>query len=331
MKRHHLPLLFGFPLAIVTLLLASGSCTIEHREAPGDPSPPPPSLSKVEAGYVTSFDGARLYYQRVGDGPRVVIIPMGWRLFADFRALERTDRTLLFYDMRNRGRSDMILDPGKISIENDVRDLEAVRSHFGFERVSLIGSSYLGVVVAIYASEHPSVVDRIVQIGPPGLPYTPQETSPAELAGVPPNALARLEELRSSGYAEENPREYCEEEWQITRVSLVGAPRIAHRLGASDCDLHTERPPSLWPHLAALTRSLEQIDFALDDAGSLAVPLLVVHGTRDRHAPYAEGKHWAAAVPGARLLTVEGAAHLPWVDQPGRVFGSISAFLDGAP
>jgi len=35
-------------------------------------------------------------------------------------------------------------------------------------------------------------------------------------------------------------------------------------------------------------------------------------------------------LPNARLVTVENAAHVPWIEAPERVFGSIERFLDGA-
>ena len=35
-------------------------------------------------------------------------------------------------------------------------------------------------------------------------------------------------------------------------------------------------------------------------------------------------------LPNARLVTVENAAHAPWIEAPELVFGSIEKFLDGA-
>ena len=35
-------------------------------------------------------------------------------------------------------------------------------------------------------------------------------------------------------------------------------------------------------------------------------------------------------MPDARLVTVENAAHVPWIEAPEKVFGSIETFLDGA-
>lgn len=58
-------------------------------------------------------------------------------------------------------------------------------------------------------------------------------------------------------------------------------------------------------------------------------PVLVVHGTADRSAAYEGGKAWARRLPNARLLTVEGAAHAPWIERPA-VVAAIAEFLDGA-
>ena len=50
--------------------------------------------------------------------------------------------------------------------------------------------------------------------------------------------------------------------------------------------------------------------------GAIAVPTLVVHGAEDRMVPPANGRALAAAIPGARLLEVEDAAHLYTTDEP---------------
>jgi pimeloyl-ACP methyl ester carboxylesterase len=57
------------------------------------------------------------------------------------------------------------------------------------------------------------------------------------------------------------------------------------------------------------------------------MPVLVVHGRRDRSAPYGGGCDWAAALPNAKLLTVDEAAHVPWIEAPERVFGAIETLL----
>ena len=58
-------------------------------------------------GYVLVEDGLRLYYQVVGDGPDIVVIPSASWMLADLAALA-SGRTLIFYDERSRGRSDAV-------------------------------------------------------------------------------------------------------------------------------------------------------------------------------------------------------------------------------
>jgi hypothetical protein len=58
----------------------------------------PPS---VKTGYVTSSDGVRLYYAKVGTGSEVAILPGRLFTFPDFQRLAK-GRTLIFYDMRDR-------------------------------------------------------------------------------------------------------------------------------------------------------------------------------------------------------------------------------------
>jgi pimeloyl-ACP methyl ester carboxylesterase len=56
-----------------------------------------------------------------------------------------------------------------------------------------------------------------------------------------------------------------------------------------------------------------------DTAARLAeitVPTLIVHGAEDRMVPPANGRALAAAIPGARLLELEHAAHLYTTDEP---------------
>jgi pimeloyl-ACP methyl ester carboxylesterase len=60
------------------------------------------------------------------------------------------------------------------------------------------------------------------------------------------------------------------------------------------------------------------------------MPILVIHGAKDRNAPYGGDRDWAGMLPNARLLTIENAAHAPWIEAPERVFEGIDSFLGGA-
>jgi hypothetical protein len=87
-------------LSVLASLFSEWGSMCEAR----DKETPPPA---VETGYLTSFDGTRLFYTKVGGGPEVVLIPGRLFLFPDFQILAKR-RTLIAYDMRNRGQSDAV-------------------------------------------------------------------------------------------------------------------------------------------------------------------------------------------------------------------------------
>jgi len=60
---------------------------------------------------------------------------------------------------------------------------------------------------------------------------------------------------------------------------------------------------------------------------SIAVPTLVVVGDQDALTPPADSEAMAAAVPGARLVTIAGAAHLTPMERPGAVAAALRDFF----
>ena len=75
--------------------------------------------------------------------------------------------------------------------------------------------------------------------------------------------------------------------------------------------------------------SLKSVVMTQDQMKKISIPVLIIHGTKDRNAPYGSGREWAASLPNARLVTIEGAAHESWADDPATVFASIRQFLRG--
>src|SRR5712692_6785039 len=121
----------------------------------------PPSLvggtlpANVTEGYVKAEDDIYLFARKIGSGPNVIIVPLQLFLYETFRSLAAADRTLIFYDVRNRGQSTPVGDDLKIGIQRDVADIDVIRQAFGVTRFSLIGFSYGGLMVALYAMDHP--------------------------------------------------------------------------------------------------------------------------------------------------------------------------------
>jgi pimeloyl-ACP methyl ester carboxylesterase len=292
---------------------------------------PPAGARAVESGSVEVEPGVAIAFERHGSGAQFVLVPN--RLFMpEFRRLARPERTLVLYDTRIRGKSSRVADPARITILADVADVEALRRHCGAGRLSLVGYSYLGLAVALYAADHPERVERLVQIGPVprkyGTAYPADQT--ADAASLSPEgqaALAAWRAARDAATPETTQQELCRALGRFLAIYLVGDP--ARHAGVPDvCDDENEWFANQTRHLDAHFGDLEQRDFPKERFTALPHPVLTVHGTLDRNAPYGAGLEWAATFRDGRLVTVPGGAHQVWLDDPA-VLDEIDQFLSG--
>ncbi len=281
-------------------------------------------------GYLTTEDGIRLHFQTLGNGPQPVAIPNGAILLDDFERLAH-GRTLIAYDPRNRGRSDAVTCDQYLAagIHNDVDDLDAMRRHFGIDRLDVIGHSYMGLMAILYAMKFPGRVNRVVQIG--AMPPDAGTEYPAHLKaddGILAGTLAKLAELRKEPRPAD-PVEFCRRFWAILRVIYVADPADADRIDWGRCDLPNELNfVKYWSE--SIFPSIQRLKLGAEELAAVTAPVLTIHGTKDRSAPYGGGRDWARMLPNARLLTVDDAGHAPWIEAPGKVFGAIETFLAGA-
>ena len=114
----------------------------------------------------------------------------------------------------------------------------------------------------------------------------------------------------------------------MLRAIYVTNPADAHRIDWGRCELPNER--NFMPYwMGHLLPSIQKLEILPEDAVKVEAPGLIVHGTKDRSAPYGGALDWGSLFPNARLETVENAAHAPWIEVPDQVFGAIDSFLDG--
>lgn len=166
---------------------------------------------EAEEGYLRTDDGTRIFYQKIGRGDQVVIVPVRLFAFEAFKTLA-DQFTVISYDPRGRGRSDPIADadkPAKIGIHQDVADLERIRKHFNAPKVNLIGYSYTGLMVVMYAMEFPDRVERIVQLGPVPMKFGTEYPKNLTATDQPadPKQLEELRRLQKENYPATHPRD----------------------------------------------------------------------------------------------------------------------------
>jgi len=277
-------------------------------------------------GYFTT-EGTRLFYQITGSGERPLVIPNGFYLRQDFGRVAQ-GRYLVMFDLRNRGKSDAIIDQAKLTagVLNDVNDLEALRHFFGFSQMDLLGHSYVGMVAALYAMRYAQRVRRLVQIGPSppdaARQYPPE---PGANDGVAQQVFAEVGEVQKLRSTLE-PVAYCQRVWAVLgRLYVVDAKDTA-RAQWGRCELANERNlMAYW--VTHVQPSLARLKLSAEDFASVTAPVLTIHGRKDRSAPFGGGRDWAANLPHARLLPIENGGHAPWIEAPDAVFNAIISFL----
>ena len=213
-------------------------------------------------------------------------------------------------------------------VHADVDDLESVRRHFELERFDLLGHSYVGVTVILYALRHGERLGRVVQLSPMG-PVADKQY-PSHLTGADETlreVMAKLALLRAASEPAD-PIERCRKLWSVLRLLYVTDAADAGRADWGRCELPNERG-FLRYWMGELLPSLRALELTPRLLAAVQTPVLTIHGTHDRSAPYGGARDWAMLLPAARLLTVEGAGHAPWIEAPERVLGAIAAFLAG--
>lgn len=275
-------------------------------------------------------DGLNLFSKEMGHGAEGVAIPNRIYLHEYFEHLA-TNRRVIFYDPRNRGLSDAVADESKLArgIHHDVDDLEALRRHYELEQIAILAHSYIAVAAILYAVTYPNRVSRLILIGtPPPDPSVEYQPPLRSSDGTLEAFQQRFAGLRSQ-IGSLSPSDFCHQTWALLRILYVDKPEDADRLHWSPCEVPNELN-FLQPFMKYVAPSLAALRPTPQVLAKATAPVLLIHGRNDRSAPYGGGRDWARLLPNARLLTVDQAAHVPWIEAPTLVSGALEAFLGGA-
>lgn len=128
--------------------------------------------------------GARLYTERRGDGPPLLLIPGGDGRSANFDAVARMlawDYTVLTYDRRGHARSRLTPDTqgrpraaGQISMARQSADARAAIEGHGFAAAAVLGASAGALIGLDLAASCPGVVQILVAHEPPLISVLPE-------------------------------------------------------------------------------------------------------------------------------------------------------------
>jgi pimeloyl-ACP methyl ester carboxylesterase len=119
--------------------------------------------------------GARLYYERRGSGPLLLMIgsPMDSTGFAGLASALAGDYTVVTYDPRGIGHSSREDTTGDVTPEQQADDVARLLSVLGGEPAHVFGSSGGAVVGLALVTAHPGQVRTLVAHEPPAVELLP--------------------------------------------------------------------------------------------------------------------------------------------------------------
>jgi len=310
---------------LLLALLAVGCATSPQPDAPSAAATSTNSAAPTE-GFVTIEPGVRLAYRIAGSGRDVLVVP--WPSGGPGLDCLANGRRVLYYNPRGRLGSDPV-DAAKVSFENELSDLEAVRRHFGLERMMLLGWSHYGMMTAVYTIRHPDRVARLVQMTPGAPRRTPylDEGMKTMAARADAAARAKLEERKKAGMFAENPEALCRENRRVSLAAFVADQADVAKIELESCRFYNEQEANQNRWWGALFGSMGDWDYRAP-ARTLAVPRLVVHGERD-FIPLGGSREWVAGNDNARLFLIPDVGHFPHIERPDVFFPAVERFLSG--
>ena len=272
-----------------------------------------------EVRYAKTGDGVHIAYQVVGDGPIDLVLVPGlfsevehhWEepSFARFMDRLATFSRLIVIDARGTGLSDQapVLPP----IEEQMDDVLAVLDAVGSSSTAFIGLSQAGPMAILFAASHPERTTALVLYATYASPRRhedyPWGRADAWLAEYDRSIDEEwgsglfLSQVAPSRTADESFRRW----WgRLERLSHAPGNALAYFRMNAEIDVRSVLP-------------------------SIRVPTLVLQRDGDVYRDPGHARYLTANIPGAKLVELPGADHLPYVGDADAVLDEIQEFLTG--
>ncbi|MDX1434659.1 MAG: alpha/beta fold hydrolase [Gammaproteobacteria bacterium] len=290
-----------------------------RAQTPSTPAPLPPQ----EIRFHTTSDGASIAYSIMGDG-RPLVKAANWMNHLEYEVSHppmqawwaelSANYRLIRYDQRGNGLSDAEI--GAADFEMLVDDLSSLIDDLGLERFALLGISQSCAVSVAYAVRHPERVACMILYGGYVRGWRKRGVEEHE-RGLAFNTLIK------QGWGQDNPA------YRQLFASMFMPDASADVMAA----FNEQQRIAVTADNAVRLHDL----FGLVDVSALlprvATPTLVAHCRDDARAPFAQGRAFAAGIPGSRFVPLPGRNHLLQPGEPAwrRLFDEMFAFVDQNP
>ncbi len=238
---------------------------------------------------------------------------------------------LVYYDQRGRGRSSLGVEPEDVGIESEVDDLDQIRRHLGRSTIALLGHSWGSVLAMEYATRHPEHVSHLILVN----------IAPASHRGLISfrewRATREGDNLKLLRAIAETPAFEAGDIAAETEYYRVHFGKSLYPPGDLDTlvgSLRTHFTPADVLKARAIEGRLHEQTWRRPEYDliprlrELKMPVLVIHGDSEL-IPLECARNVAEAVPGAKLVVLNGCGHFAYLERPAEVLEAVAALLAG--
>jgi proline iminopeptidase len=226
---------------------------------------------------------------------------------------------VVYFDHRGQGRS-AAADPATYTLDENVKDMEALRRHLGLDPIVSIGTSYGGMVAMAHAARYPDAVSHLVLI------------VTAAHGGFIPRAQAIVRERGSP-----EQQAVCEALWngafrsveELRHYYRVMGPMYARQYDAAAAMPGRERAiysPEPINRAFGPEGFLRHFDLR-GELGRITAPTLIMAGREDWICPVEFSEEIHRLIPGSDLRVFERSSHSIRSDEPDALIDAILGFV----
>ncbi|HJQ12188.1 MAG TPA: alpha/beta hydrolase [Gemmatimonadaceae bacterium] len=288
---------------------------------------PKPIPAPREEGFTTTTE-VPLYWAKYGKegAPKLVVLhggPGADHCYLLPQMLELGENhDLIFYDQRGGGRSKSDARV-RVTWQTHVEDLGGIATEHRLEPLSIVGYSWGAMLALLYTIEqrtnpHLVLPERLALINPAPLTREYRRQFETEFARrqASPEIQRLREELSASGLRERDPAAYRQRAFELSVAGYFADPQRSTDLTPFRVIGRIQQ--SVWESLG---------DFNLiRDLEAIKISSIIIHG-RDDPIPLASSSEAARAL-GTDLVVLDDCGHVPYVEQPDRLFAALEPFLD---
>lgn len=280
--------------------------------------------AQVQFEGIKHVNGTDIYYKVIGSGDPILIVHGGPGLNHDYLLPWLQDlskkHTLIFYDQRSAGRSALSV-RSNMNFTQFAEDMDTLRKLFGYERISVFGHGWGGLLSVYYTLHYQQHVSSLILCGTVPLDHSFD-------VQMEKNQLSKFSVADSLHNAQlmDTP------EFKDGKTSAV-LPLMISTFKTAFCDtaqvhqLQLDLPEDYMAAAQSYLGFLKELkDYNyFPQLQNISVPVLIMHGKCD-NIPASADEKIHTSVPGSEYLLFEDSGNFPFIEQHKLFIRSINRF-----